>query len=146
MLSQPIPIGHERESASTQPPGTPTWPGSFVKEAPIFLLGTIGAALALFQRRNSFAIFAGIWAFALLAAYSILPYKTPWILLNMILPLCLVAGHAVQELWDARTKLFRGAAAQFMPAAMTGLALAIGFYQSVQLNFFHYDDSRYSYP
>ncbi len=116
------------------------------EEAPIFLLGTIGAALALFQRRNPFAIFAGIWAFALLAAYSILPYKTPWILLNTILPLCLVAGHAVQELWDARTKLFRGAAAQFVPAAMIGLALAIGFYQSVQLNFFHYDDSRYSYP
>lgn len=115
------------------------------EEAPIFLLGTIGAALALFRRRNPFAIFAGIWAFALLLAYSILPYKTPWILLNMILPLCLVAGHAVQELWDARTRLFRGAS-QFVPAAMIALALAIAFYQSVQLNFFHYDDSRYSYP
>jgi uncharacterized protein (TIGR03663 family) len=116
------------------------------EEAPIFLLGAIGAALALFRRRNRLAIFAAVWALALLAAYSILPYKTPWILLNMILPLCLVAGHAAQELWDARMRLLRGRAAWFASASLIALALAIGFYQSVQLNFFHYDDGRYSYP
>ncbi len=116
------------------------------EESPIFLLGTIGAALALIRRRNRFAIFAGTWAFALLAAYSILPYKTPWITLNMILPLCLVAGHAAQELWDARAKLPSGAAARLAPVAVIALALAVCLYQSVQINFFHYDDGRYSYP
>jgi hypothetical protein len=52
----------------------------------------------------------------------------------------------VQELWDERTRLFRSSSARLVPTTLIGLALAIGLYQSVQLNFFHYDDGRYSYP
>jgi predicted membrane-bound mannosyltransferase len=55
------------------------------EEAPIFILAAIGTGMALIQRRNRSAVFAGIWAFVLLAAYSVIPYKTPWVLLNIII-------------------------------------------------------------
>src|SRR5438876_760174 len=116
------------------------------EEAPIFVLAVIGAGIALFQRRDRFAIFAATWAFTLLVAYSILPYKTPWILLNIIVPMCLAAGHAVQELWNYRTKLFAGALRWLAPASLIVVVTTVCLYQSIQLNFIHYYDSRYVYP
>jgi uncharacterized protein (TIGR03663 family) len=69
------------------------------EEAPILILGAIGAAFALFGRRRSlFAIFAGAWGFGLLLAYSLIPYKTPWLALNFVVPLALAAGYAVESL------------------------------------------------
>jgi uncharacterized protein (TIGR03663 family) len=116
------------------------------EEAPIFILATVGAGIALIQRRDHFAIFAATWTFTLLVAYSIVPYKTPWILLNMIVPMCLVAGHAVQELWSYRTKLFAGAMRWLAPATLIAVVIAVCLHQSIQLNFIHYDDPRYVYP
>ena len=54
--------------------------------------------MALVQRRNRLAVFAGVWALVLLAAYSVIPYKTPWVLLNMIVPMSIVGGAGVQIL------------------------------------------------
>src|SRR2546427_169674 len=116
------------------------------KEAPIFILAVIGTGIALVQRRDRFAIFASTWAFTLLVAYSILPYKTPWILLNMIVPMCLAAGHAVQKLWNDRAKLFPGAMCWLAPATLIAVVTAVCLHQSIQLNFIHYDDPRYVYP
>jgi uncharacterized protein (TIGR03663 family) len=116
------------------------------EEGPIFILGMAGTALAVFRRRNRFAVFAGMWAVGLLVAYSILPYKTPWILPNMVLPMSLAVGYAGQELWDTRTALLRSTIARVAPGVLLFFALAVCFYQSVQLNFFHYDDDRYAYP
>jgi uncharacterized protein (TIGR03663 family) len=116
------------------------------EEGPIFILGMAGTALALFRRRNRFAVFAGTWSVGLLVAYSILPYKTPWILPNMVLPMSLAVGYAGQELWDTRTALLRSTIARVAPGVLLFFALAVCLYQSVQLNFFHYDDDRYAYP
>jgi hypothetical protein len=37
--------------------------------------------------KNSFALFCALWAFGLIAAYSLIPYKTPWLVLNFVVPL-----------------------------------------------------------
>jgi uncharacterized protein (TIGR03663 family) len=116
------------------------------EEAPIFVLGIAGTALALFQRRNRFAVFVGAWAGGLLLVYSALPYKTPWILPNMLLPMSLAAGHLAQKLWDSSGKLLRGTFVRPALAALLFFSLAVSFYQAVQLNFIHYDDDRYVYP
>ena len=112
----------------------------FREEAPIFILAVIGTGVALVQRRNWFAVFAGVWAFVLLVIYSVIPYKTPWVLLNMIVPMSIAGGAGVQGLRDYFAEHHGGKAAQLVPAALALAALAICFYQSVQLNFFHYDD------
>jgi len=69
------------------------------EEAPILILAAVGAAAALFTRgKNRFAIFAGAWAFGMLAAYSLIPYKTPWLVLSFVVPMCIIGGYGVQAL------------------------------------------------
>ena len=116
------------------------------EEALIFILAAIGTGMALVQRRNRLAVFAGVWALVLLAAYSMIPYKTPWVLLNMIVPMSIVGGAGVQILGDHFAEHHGGKLAQLVPAALSVVALAICFYQSVQLSFFRYDDDTYVYP
>jgi hypothetical protein len=56
----------------------------FQSEAPIFVLSAIGTLLAFMKARHRFAMFAGLWAFGLLAAYTLIPYKTPWLALSFL--------------------------------------------------------------
>jgi uncharacterized protein (TIGR03663 family) len=110
------------------------------EEAPLLILGAAGAIAALIRRRR-FAVFAGAWAFGTLAAYSLIPYKTPWLMLNFTVPLAVVGGYAVQEVYDlSREWTARAAAAAILLAALTVCGV-----QMARLNFYHYDDDRYPY-
>jgi uncharacterized protein (TIGR03663 family) len=112
-------------------------------ESPIFLLGAAGALLALVRRNHRFALFAGLWGLGLLLVYSALPYKTPWLLLNVMVPLACCGGYAMQESWS----LARGNSRARVAVALIGVAaLSCCLYQSVLLNFFHYDDDHWVYP
>jgi predicted membrane-bound mannosyltransferase len=63
------------------------------------VLAAAGSAVALFERRkNRSAILVGAWGFGLLLAYSLIRYKTPWLVLSFLVPLCLAAGYGVQAL------------------------------------------------
>jgi predicted membrane-bound mannosyltransferase len=109
-------------------------------EAPILILAAAGAVIAFVRSRNKFAMFASLWAFGLFAAYTIIPYKTPWIGINFVLPMTLVAGYGINELVTSREEWKRTAA-----MILGGLALAICIYQCIELNFFRYDDDRRPY-
>jgi uncharacterized protein (TIGR03663 family) len=116
------------------------------EEAPIFLLGTVGACVALFERRkNRFAIFAGAWAFGLLAAYSLISYKTPWLMLSFVVPLGIAGGYAVQKLdtWGRADNWGRGGLAAAL--AVAAIAVAVCTYQTFVLNFREYDNDKYIY-
>jgi len=84
-----------------------------------------------------FALFSALWAFGLIAVYSLISYKTPWLVLNFLAPLALISGHAFQVIYD-RLGQWRG-------VAVIGLmAMAINGYQAIDLNFFNYDnDAQY---
>jgi len=112
----------------------------FEEESPVLLLACLGAAVALFERRkNRFAVFASAWAFGLLAAYSIIKYKTPWLVISFVVPMCVAGGYFVQ--WLAR----RGRAWRTAALAVAGVAVAVCLYQTVVLNFLKYDDDSYPY-
>ena len=113
------------------------------EEAAILLLATAGSVVALLGRQvNRFAVFAGAWAFGMLAAYSLIPYKTPWLMLSFVVPMAIIGGYAVQTL----SGLSWGALKAPWPAfAATGLALTVLAYQSVVLNFREYDNDQYPY-
>ncbi|HVS04070.1 MAG TPA: glycosyltransferase family 39 protein, partial [Thermoanaerobaculia bacterium] len=64
-------------------------------ELPISLLFVGGLAAAV-AARERVPLWAGGWALLSLAAYSLIPYKTPWLVLNPLLPMALVAGYGVQ--------------------------------------------------
>jgi uncharacterized protein (TIGR03663 family) len=116
------------------------------EEAPILLLGAAGAAVALFERRkNRFAVFAGAWGFGLLAAYSLISYKTPWLVLSFVVPLAVAGGYAVQRLSDRARAQTRGRGGIVLALFVAGVALAVAAYQSVVLNFREYDNDQYPY-
>jgi uncharacterized protein (TIGR03663 family) len=113
------------------------------EESPVLVLATIGAAASLFaRRRNRFAVFAGAWAFGTALAYSLIPYKTPWLMLSFTVPMAIAGGYAVQLVADWSR---RSAVARALAALCVGFALAVCIYQTAVLNFFEYDDDRHPY-
>ncbi|HKE57022.1 MAG TPA: flippase activity-associated protein Agl23 [Pyrinomonadaceae bacterium] len=112
------------------------------EETPIFLLAIVGAFIALNRRTNRFALFVAAWAFGILVAYSLIPYKTPWLVLSFVVPMAIVAGYAVESLIDVSWRSWKAP----LPAlVIAGLALTFAGYQSLVLNFREYDNDRYPY-
>jgi len=111
------------------------------QESPLLFLGAIGAALAVLRPKNSLALFCGLWSFGLIAAYSLIGYKTPWLVLNFIVPLALIAGYAVQAIFEMDHRQYR------LVALILLVTVGVAAYQSVDLNFKNYDndDTKYVY-
>ena len=110
------------------------------EESPLLLLGLAGLGLALW-RANSFAIFMALCALGMLSAYSLIPYKTPWLMLNFVVPMAVTSGYALQEIYERAVAAKLGVIALLIG---TG-ALAISGYKMLSLNFVHYDDPAYAY-
>ncbi|MDT5122114.1 MAG: hypothetical protein QOC96_1596 [Acidobacteriota bacterium] len=110
-------------------------------QAPLLLLGAVGALIALIRRRNRFTIFAGAWAFGIIAAYSLIPYKTPWLMINFTVPLAIIGGYAINEIYNFED----GLRPRILALTLAATALVVSGTQSVILNFYHYDDDQYPY-
>ena len=109
-------------------------------EAPIMILSAIGSIIALVKARHRFAVFTAFWAFGIFLAYTLIPYKTPWLALSFLLPMCIIAGYAVNELLrstDIAQKILGGV------LALT--ATGVLAYQTYDLNFERYDDEEMVY-
>jgi predicted membrane-bound mannosyltransferase len=81
-----------------------------------------------------------LWSIGEIAAYSLIPYKTPWLMLNMTAPLALAAGYACGWVWERRAAKSR--------VALAGAALAVAAlmtYQAIVLNFVEYDNDKHPY-
>ncbi len=109
-------------------------------ELPIFILSAIGTLIVFLKGRHIFAMFAGLWAFGLLAAYTIIPYKTPWLALSFILPMCIVAGYGINEIFNNRDAVIK-AFAVFLAL----FVVSVLGYQTYDLNFQRYDDDSMPY-
>ncbi len=109
-------------------------------EAPILILSALGTVLAFVWSRHRVAMFTGLWAFGLFAAYSIIPYKTPWLALSFLLPMCIIAGYAINELIRSKNTGAKAAGGLLAVAAVAVLA-----YQSYELNFVMYDSDQRPY-
>lgn len=110
------------------------------EELPLLLLGSAGILVALWRRDSAFAVFAAIWALVVFTTYSAIPYKTPWLVTNLILPLTITAGYVCELAWIHRRSLSRVTLVSVFVAA-----LGVATYQSVVLNFLAYDDDRNAY-
>lgn len=109
-------------------------------EGPIMILSVLGIAIAFIKARHRFAMFAGLWAFGLFAAYTIIPYKTPWLMLSFLLPMCIVAGYGLNEFAASKNTVGKS-----MAALLGFAATVILTYQTYQLNFVRYDDNDMPY-
>jgi uncharacterized protein (TIGR03663 family) len=113
------------------------------EEGALLVLGSFGALLALGRARSRFLVFTALWAAGIIAAYSLIPYKTPWLTLNLILPLAIIAGYGVDAMYRRIGDDLQG---RILVLALFLVGLVISGYQLVQLNFRHYDDDAYIYP
>jgi uncharacterized protein (TIGR03663 family) len=108
------------------------------QESPVLSLGILGAAMVVWRPRNTFALFVALWGFGILAAYSLISYKTPWLGLSFIIPLALIGGYAIQQIYEESSGHLG------LAAGILALAIAISGYQTIDLNFFNYDnDDQY---
>jgi uncharacterized protein (TIGR03663 family) len=118
------------------------------EDAAVLILGYLGALVALFERRrNRFALFAAAWGFGLLVAYSLISYKTPWLMLNFVVPLAIAGGYAVQAFsaWVSR-QWVRRREWTWQPAAALALVAALfSLYHTYVINFREYDNDQYPY-
>jgi uncharacterized protein (TIGR03663 family) len=115
------------QEAHKHSPATYIW-WLIEQESPLLVLGAIGAILTVVRPAKSFALFSALWAFGLIAAYSLIAYKTPWLALNFIVPLALTSGVAIewfyQELgrWELRDSVRWYAVAGILLLAIGPLA------------------------
>ena len=110
-----------------------------LREGPLLFLGALGAIFAVLKPKNAFALFSALWAFGIIAAYSLIPYKTPWLLLNFVVPLALIAGSAVQTIYELDHRQLRVAGVFLVAAA------SFSAYQMIELNFINYDNDKNEY-
>ncbi len=112
------------------------------EEAALMTLAAMGVCLALWSRRHRFAVFGALWAGGIVAAYSLIPYKTPWLALNFLPPMAIIAGYGLDRLLVFERERSRAHVTTF---TLLIVATLIGAYQSYILNFKAYDDDRYPY-
>jgi uncharacterized protein (TIGR03663 family) len=96
-----------------------------LQESPLLVLGAIGAAVSVLKPAKSFALFSALWAFGLIAAYSLIAYKTPWLALNFVLPLAICSGFALENFYQEF--ISKGLSRRMRWLALAGMLLvAIG--------------------
>jgi len=107
------------------------------EEAPLLVFGSLGILVAFFQARSFFTVFCAFWSLGILAAYSLVPYKTPWLVLSILLPFTIMAGEAVGAAFQPGMRAFT--------MVIAGAGIAFSLYQAVDVSFIHYDDDNYVY-
>jgi hypothetical protein len=68
-------------------------------EGPLFFLTLIGCVAAFIKRERS-GLFLAFWTMGIVGAYSIIPYKTIWCVVNLLLPMALLSGYGVQTIFE----------------------------------------------
>jgi len=81
--------------------------------------------------------YLAIYALGVLAAYSIIPYKTPWCIISIIWPFALLFGVGLEEI---RKKL-----PWFVGPFLAVIALTGSLLLCIRLNYFHYTDPKEPY-
>jgi uncharacterized protein (TIGR03663 family) len=67
------------------------------------LVGAVVGGMLIAWRGTRFWLFIGAWTLGIFLAYSLIGYKTPWLIVNLLIPMGLLGGHAAQRLADLLT-------------------------------------------
>lgn len=101
---------------------------------PVALACAAGGAAVSIRCRDRFGLFCALWTAGQLALYSAIPYKTPWLMINMVVPAALAGG----VLWRAVAAL----RPSWRRPAFAVLALALGWsaWRAADVSLRRYDD------
>lgn len=107
-------------------------------ELPILVLGACGIITVLYQSRSRLAVFVAFWSMGIFAAYSLIPYKTPWLALSIILPFVIISGYLFEQL-VARRSL------RVIAYLVLAVAAIVETSQAIEISLFRYDDTSETY-
>jgi uncharacterized protein (TIGR03663 family) len=103
----------------------------------IMALGGVCVLWAAWRwRRDPVATFLALWALGVLTAYSAVPYKTPWLGLNVLLPLAILAGYGLGS---------AGPRLRWVAVPVAAAGLLVSGWLSTDLELRRYDDERHPY-
>jgi uncharacterized protein (TIGR03663 family) len=88
-------------------------------------LALVGFLIALKRRDASPCKWLAYYALIIATIYSLIPYKTPWLALNLWLPLALLFGIAVDALWCWSRRSLSRYAAVLVFCALAGSAAVL---------------------
>jgi len=71
----------------------------------LFTLGCLGLFISIRKREPSPYALLSYYAIFIATIYSLIPYKTPWLALNLWLQLALLAARAVESVWRRTANL-----------------------------------------
>jgi uncharacterized protein (TIGR03663 family) len=115
------------------------------QDGPVLVLGSLGIALALGKARSRFLVFCAFWSLGILAAYSLIGYKTPWCVLNILLPFALMAGYSLEQLYQSMRTGSQGGMATTVTFFVAAIAVGLSLQRAIDISFFHYDDDTRAY-
>jgi len=69
----------------------------FKLELPL-LVGTLLGIIVALWRGTRFGLFLMAWTIGIILGYSLIPYKTPWLIVSMLVPCALLSGYAAQKI------------------------------------------------
>lgn len=104
------------------------------------LIGLV-AAIRLLWPAPAQLRYIAIYGGGALMAYTIVSYKTPWLLLVLLWPFFLVFGASIEEL----RKKFSGRSFVEAPAFVGSMCVALSMMISVRVNYLTYDDPEEPY-
>jgi uncharacterized protein (TIGR03663 family) len=110
------------------------------------LILSCAGIVAAFIRNEKKGLFFSFWMMGMVFVYSAIPYKTPWLVLNMVLPMIVLSGYAVQCLVDfIRQRLARPHAMVTLTAlAVVATALlTVQAQQTYRVNYAEPDNDRH---
>jgi hypothetical protein len=114
-------------------------------ETPILFLAIVGAGAAFLTKRKR-GLFLFFWSAGIFFVHSLIPYKTPWLVLNFLLPMALLGGFGINVLVERAgapqppVAAKRTAIAVF---AISGLLLIYQFFTTIWISFVDYDNEFY---
>jgi uncharacterized protein (TIGR03663 family) len=65
------------------------------------LIGSLLAGIFVVWRGTRFWLFVAAWTLGMALAYSIIGYKTPWLVVSFLIPMALLSGYAAQQVYSA---------------------------------------------
>ncbi len=108
-------------------------------ELPLLIGGLLGTVVALWRRKR-FGLFLLAWSVGIVLTYSLIPYKTPWLIVSMLIPLALLTGYAAQEIFLCLPDL----SLRLLWVVVLFIALIPSAQLAYQVNFDKYDDNSNS--
>ena len=109
----------------------------FKLEFPLLVAAAVGIVVTLWRGRR-FGLFVMAWTCGMVLGYSRIPYKTPWLMVSMLIALCVFSGYVSQEVFS----LLKVTPLQIVYVALLmGVALIIGK-MSWQVNLHKYEDNE----